>query len=44
MLEELIIVGTKISKEAIKSFKASHPKVKVTTQPPPAGMINPFTA
>src|SRR5262249_26793963 len=44
-LEELSIVGTKISAAAIDAFRTSHPAVKVTTEskPPPQGAVNPFT-
>jgi hypothetical protein len=42
-LEELIVVGTKMSPTALKAFRREHPTVKVTTKPPPKGTVNPFT-
>ena len=42
-LEELIVISTRISKRALLTFRRKHPNVTVTTSPPPAGMVNPFT-
>jgi hypothetical protein len=42
-LEELIAVGTKLSKPALAAFREAHPGVKVVTRPPPKGTVNPFT-
>jgi hypothetical protein len=42
-LEELIVVGTRISKPGLEAFRHDHPSVTVTTRPPPKGSVNPFT-
>jgi hypothetical protein len=42
-LEELIVVGTKLTKAAIQKFRAAHPTVTVVTEAPQSGAINPFT-
>jgi hypothetical protein len=42
-LEELIVIGTRISGRALEAFRRDHPSVKVTTEPPQKGLINPFT-
>jgi hypothetical protein len=42
-LEELIVVDTKISKKALAEFRRRHPSVKVVTDPPTSGSVNPFT-
>ena len=41
-LEELIVTNTRMSEGAIEAFRASHPAVKVTTQPRPGRGANPF--
>lgn len=41
-LEQLIVVGTKLSRQALAAFRQVHPAVKVVTKPPPKGAINPF--
>jgi hypothetical protein len=42
-LEELVVVGTKLARPALAAFRRAHPAVKVVTQPPPRGAVNPFT-
>ena len=42
-LEELILVGTKLDESFLAEFRRRHPKVKIVTEPPPQGRINPFT-
>lgn len=42
-LEELIVVDTKVSTPALEAFRRDNPSVKVTTEPPPKGAVNPFT-
>lgn len=42
-LKDLILVGTKIDKSFLAGFRRRHPKVKVVTEPPLKGRINPFT-
>jgi hypothetical protein len=42
-LETLNVTDTKISAAAVNAFRRAHPSVKVTTEPPPKGAINPFT-
>jgi hypothetical protein len=42
-LEKLIVTDTLISATALEAFQRSHPRVTVTTRPPPKGAINPFT-
>lgn len=42
-LEELIVVGTKLGKQALAAFRSEHPGVTVVTEPPPKGAVNPFT-
>ena len=43
-LEELIVVGTKLSRPALKAFREAHPTVEVVTKSPRKGAVNPFTA
>ena len=43
MLEELIVVGAKLSGPAMATFQREHPTVKVVTKPSPKGKVNPFT-
>jgi hypothetical protein len=43
-LEELIAVGTKLSKPALAAFREAHPGVKVVTEPLPKGAVIPFTS
>lgn len=42
VLEELIAVGTRLSKPALAAFRAAHPGARVVTKPP-KGAVNPFT-
>jgi hypothetical protein len=42
-LEELILVDTTISEQALAAFRRDHPSVRVNTEPVPKGSINPFT-
>jgi hypothetical protein len=42
-LELLVIVNTKISQSAIKSFRGEHPSLKIVTKPSTKNTINPFT-
>ena len=42
-IEELVVVATKISEQALESFRGEHPSVFVTTKSPPDGAVNPFT-
>jgi hypothetical protein len=42
-LEELAILGTKISRAALAAFREAHPNVEVVTKPPKKGSVNPFT-
>jgi hypothetical protein len=42
-LEELIVVGAKLSRPALAAFREAHPGVKVVAKPPPKGTANPFT-
>jgi hypothetical protein len=42
-LEELIAVGTNLSRPALAAFREAHPAVKVVRRPPPKGTVNPFT-
>jgi hypothetical protein len=41
-LEELIVVGTKLSRPALAAFRKAHPTVKVVTKQP-KDLTNPFT-
>lgn len=43
VLEELIVVDTRLDSAALAEFRAMHPSVKVVTEPPPRGSVNPFT-
>jgi hypothetical protein len=43
MLEELIVVDTKITDEALRAFQEQNPSVKIITNPSPKGTVNPFT-
>jgi hypothetical protein len=43
-LTDLIAIDTQISGPALAGFQRDHPAVKVTTEPPPKGSINPFTS
>jgi hypothetical protein len=42
-VEELVLINTKVSEQAIEAFRRAHPTVNVTTQPPTAPVMNPFT-
>ncbi len=42
-LKDLIVINTKIGDAALEAFRRAHPSVRVTTEPPPKGTINPFT-
>ena len=42
-LEELIVVGTRISQPAVMMFRRDHPSVRVRSDPLPEGVANPFT-
>ena len=42
-LEELVVVDTRISEPALAAFRRERPGVKVVTEPPPRGAVNPFT-
>ena len=42
-LEGLTVIDTKISDAAIDAFRRARPSVRITTEPPPKGAINPFT-
>jgi hypothetical protein len=42
-LEELVVLGTKLSRPALEAFRVAHPTAKVVTDPPPEGTANPFT-
>jgi hypothetical protein len=42
-LQELVVIGTKISPAGVETFCCQHPKVNVVTEPAPKGAVNPFT-
>jgi hypothetical protein len=42
-LEELIVIDTGISGPGLKAFQREHPTVRVVTEMPPKGTVNPFT-
>jgi hypothetical protein len=42
-LERLTVVDTKISGAALDAFRRAHPSVRIVTEPPPQGAMNPFT-
>jgi hypothetical protein len=42
-LEDLIVVGTRMTKKGLAAFQRSHPVVTVTTEPPSKGTVNRFT-
>jgi hypothetical protein len=42
-LDTLVVIGTKISGPALKAFRRDHPSVKIVTEAPPNGALNPFT-
>jgi hypothetical protein len=42
-LEGLTVIDTKISDAALDEFRRARPSVRITTEPPPKGALNPFT-
>ncbi len=42
-LEGLTVIDTKISDAALDAFRRARPSVRITTEPPPKGAVNPFT-
>jgi hypothetical protein len=42
-LEGLTVIDTKISKAALDAFRQARPSMRITTEPPPKGALNPFT-
>jgi hypothetical protein len=42
-LEGLSVIDTKVSNAALDAFRRVRPSVRITTEPPPKGAINPFT-
>ena len=42
-LQELTVIDTKISDAGLDAFRRARPAVRITTEPPPKGAINPFT-
>jgi hypothetical protein len=42
-LKDLSVDDTKISGTALDAFRRARPSVRITTEPPPKGAINPFT-
>jgi hypothetical protein len=42
-LKHLTVIDTEISGAALDAFRRARPSVRITTEPPPKGAINPFT-
>ena len=42
-LKRLTVIDTKISDAALDEFRRARPSVRITTEPPPKGAIDPFT-
>jgi hypothetical protein len=42
-LEGLTVIDTKIREAALDAFRRARPSVRITTEPPPKGALNPFT-
>jgi hypothetical protein len=42
-LKGLTVIDTMISEAALDAFRRARPSVRITTEPPPKGAINPFT-
>jgi hypothetical protein len=42
-LEGLSVINTKVSDAALDAFRRARPSVRISTEPPPKGAINPFT-